>query len=166
VWNALNPVYLIVRIKWAVWCNNSLWCHHAHIQTTELLCGSACEGALCECRKDWHVWHMINKAFCLKWWWRQYQIEQFVSALTTTTTTRSTEDLEVMPYLYDSGTHRYQMSFQGFTVTPWMADSERPKLCCPVKWWISSERGPSQKILWWLFVWVPLRWACYMRNSK
>jgi hypothetical protein len=46
---------------------------------------------------------------------------------------RSTEDLEVMPYLYDSGTHRYQMSFQGFTVTPWMADSERPKLCCPVK---------------------------------
>ncbi len=22
----------------------------------KLLCGSACEGALCECRKDWHVW--------------------------------------------------------------------------------------------------------------
>ncbi len=37
MWNALNPVYLIVRIKWAVWCNNSLWCHHAHIQTTETL---------------------------------------------------------------------------------------------------------------------------------
>jgi len=59
-----------------------------------------------------------------------------VSALTTTTTTttrRSTEDLELMPYLYDSGTHRYQMSFQGFAVTPWMVDSERPKVCCPVK---------------------------------
>jgi len=58
-----------------------------------------------------------------------------VSALTTTTTTtrRSTEDLEVMPYLYDSGTHRYQMSFQGFTVTPWMADSERPKPLLPCK---------------------------------